>query len=166
MFEIGELINDIITPVQNELGMPDATNLMLGTAAVESNLGRYLSQNGGGPALGIWQIEPTSNTLVLGWAMQNKPDIYDTLRDIRGRTKMPFTGVSGDINKIALQYNHQYNCAIARCLYYSICEPLPNKDDVEAMGQYWKDYYNRTGKGTVEKFVEKYNLLVKPFLGD
>lgn len=165
MFEVSYLINTIIKPTTAELGMPDATNLLLDTFAQESQLGKYLVQIGGGPALGLGQIEPATNSLVLTWAMDNKPDIYDTLKTIRGRTQsVPGMRVCDDINLVALQYNHCYNCAIARCLYYSIQEPLPDPNDVVALGQYWKSYYNRGGKGTVDEFVQSYNTLVAPFL--
>jgi hypothetical protein len=165
MLDVSYIINDIIIPTQNELGMPDATNLLLGTFAQESKLGQYLTQIGGGPALGIGQIEPATNNLVLGWALENKPDVYDTLKAIRGRTQtVAGARVSDDINLVALQYNHQYNCAIARTLYFSISVPLPDSNDIVGLANYWKEFYNRGGKGTIEEFVTNYRTLVQPFL--
>ncbi|MFT9325008.1 MAG: hypothetical protein ABF537_12850, partial [Acetobacter sp.] len=49
----------LVSPVlgQLELGGNAAVNLLTGTALVESGL-VWLRQNGGGPALGLWQMEP------------------------------------------------------------------------------------------------------------
>ena len=40
-------------------------------------------------------------------------------------------------------------------------EKLPNSYDIEGLAKYWKKYYNTEGgKGTVEKFIEKYEKYV------
>ena len=163
--ELKTLKNNIVIPTHDELGLlgASANHLSLGTCAKESELGRYDHQIGGGPALGWWQIEPTTNKLVLDWLFKNRHDLFEIVINIRGRTHAPGV-ISPDINKVALQYNPQYGCAIARCLYLSIPSPLPAADDVIGMAHYWKDYYNRGGKGTVEEFVACYERLVEPFL--
>lgn len=167
MMEISVLKNKVIIPTLDELGLlsQSAINLLLGTCAVESNLGRFDRQVGGGPALGIFQVEPPTNKLVLDWLLRNKPDLFEIVIDIRGKTHVTGGIVTPDINKAALQYNDHYSCAIARCLYLSIPSPLPASDDVLGMAHYWKNHYNSPqGKGTVEDFVEKYKRLVEPFL--
>ena len=166
MFSTPELIETVIVPTLNELGMSNGTNLLLGTAAQESRMGKYLVQIGGGPALGIWQVEPNTNALVLNWLMENKPDLFTTVRLIRNRTAPPANViVSADTNKAALQYNHCYCCAIARCLYFSIASPLPAENDVEGMAHYWKIHYNSIkGKGTVEEFIANYKKYVEPYI--
>lgn len=166
MIDVSTLKNKVIIPTLDELGLlsASAVNLLLGTCAVESNLGQFDKQIGGGPALGIWQIEPTTNKLVLDWLLKNEPDLFGIVIDIRGKTHVAGGVVSSDINKVALQYNDHYSCAIARCLYLSIPKPLPAANDVLGMAHYWKDFYNRGGKGTVEGFAECYARLVEPFL--
>jgi hypothetical protein len=165
MLSIEYITTKIITPTLHELGLSTGKNLLLGTFAHESRLGTYLVQIGGGPALGLGQVEPPTNNLVLSWLMAHKPDMYQAVKRIRGRTHINTGIVSTDINLVALEHNHQYNCAIARCLYYSIQSPLPDEDDVEGMAHYWKKYYNtEKGKGTVEGFVESYDELVAPYL--
>jgi hypothetical protein len=51
---------DLIQRTLQDLGMhsESAVNLLLGTAAQESQFGTYFRQIGGGPALGVFQMEP------------------------------------------------------------------------------------------------------------
>ena len=53
----------IIRPTLQKINLwsEAAENLLLGTAAQESLLGTYLKQNGNGPALGIYQMEPNTH---------------------------------------------------------------------------------------------------------
>ena len=54
--------------------------------------------------------------------------------------------------------NLYYAAAMARVHYLRRPEALPPAGDVEALGQYWKNFYNTfLGKGTVEEFVENYH---------
>ena len=60
-------LRNLITSVLKELNLhsDNAVNLLMGTAAQESHLGKYRKQIGGGPALGIFQMEPaTFNDIV------------------------------------------------------------------------------------------------------
>ncbi|XQZ98796.1 hypothetical protein ACOZ4Y_02380 [Komagataeibacter rhaeticus] len=49
----------IVAPALDMIGLGGAAaiNLLTGTALAESGL-TYVQQNGGGPALGLWQMEP------------------------------------------------------------------------------------------------------------
>lgn len=168
MYDVQDLIDEIIIPTLNQLGIKRGDNadrnLLLGTFAQESNLGKYTKQIGGGCALGIGQVEPATNQLVLNWLIENNMPLYRHVMDIRGETNFERNIVTADINRVALQFNDKYNCAIARCLYLSIAVALPDENDIIGMANYWKSYYNRGGKGTVDEFVENYNLLVAPYL--
>jgi len=55
-----ELISRVLE--QLDLYSRDAVELLMLTAAAESNLGEYLRQVGRGPALGIFQMEPSTET--------------------------------------------------------------------------------------------------------
>jgi len=169
MYEVQELIDEVIFPTLAQLGIKRAdnadTNLLLGTFAQESTLGSFDKQIGGGPALGIGQIEPRTNQLVLNWLIENNMGLYHKVMDIRGETTYNRTGITADINRVALQLNDKYNCAIARCLYLSISVPLPDENNIDGMARYWKQYYNSPqGAGTVAEWVHNYNSLVLPFL--
>ena len=63
MIDRHQLDRDIIEPVLSRLhaASPAARALLLGTAAQESAMGRYIRQLRGGPALGIFQMEPATH---------------------------------------------------------------------------------------------------------
>ncbi|MFN0043743.1 MAG: hypothetical protein ACKVSF_11100 [Alphaproteobacteria bacterium] len=133
-----------------DLHSPAASNLLLGTALVESNL-VYRRQKGGGPALGLFQIEPT------------------TFDDIYRRYLPRQTSWLGSVNTLLRPYdmpieqlvdNDRFACAIARLKYRMARPPLPLADDIEGLAAYWRLHYNAGGKGTVERFVALYRARV------
>lgn len=154
--DIKQLKNFIIKPVLEEMGLYSlsAVNLLLGTMAVESNMGEYIRQQGftidsGNGAFGVYQIELPTHTLIMNWlGLNDKDHLIECLFEYR---------ISDMSMKENLIGNLYYQTAIARCLYYSISAPLPKPDDIKELANYWKKYYNRGGKGTVEKFIESYN---------
>ncbi len=140
----------IVRPVLEhlELYSKAAENLLVGTALQESNL-TYLHQLGGGPALGVFQMEPATHK-----------DIWDNYlrfrRDMSARVK-DYTTASLGKEVDQLPGNLYYACAMARVHYYRVPEPLPDADNDEALGRYWKAHYNTAaGAGTVEQFVSNY----------
>lgn len=139
------LITDVLKEI--DLYSPSAVELLMLTAAVESNLGTYIEQQHG-PALGIFQMEPR------------------TIRDIVTRLK-----VKKDLwekcekyfptdDKDLLLYgkgNLIFQIILTRSYYLFKPGNLPSPDNKEALASYWKTNYNTyLGKGTVEKAVSKY----------
>lgn len=144
----------VIRPVLRDLNMWSraAENLLMGTAAVESNLAYHLVQIGG-PALGPFQMEPSTRDWLLNQYLEARPALRTLVAHASGTT---------DLNKASLITNLAFAAAMARLYYWSRPDPLPEADDLQALGQYWKDHYNtKYGKGTVAKFVLKYQELVK-----
>jgi hypothetical protein len=153
------LKTDIIVPVLKRLDLysESATNLLLGTAAVETELGKYLHQING-PALGVYQPEPNNpksgHDLVINWLTKRKSTLFDKVWSLRSQNPSIST-------EEELRFNLYYQTAIARCLYYAVPKPLPKANDIKGLAIYWKKYYNTfRGKGTVEKFVNAYNRYV------
>lgn len=140
---------EIIRPTLEHMGMwsQAAENLEIGTGYQESRL-TYLRQLGGGPALGIYQIEPDTHTdLWMNYLAFRKP-IADKLRQLR--SKIPL----GESNLIT---NLAYATAVCRLLYYRQAESLPDAQDIEGLAAYWKKYYNTPdGAGTVTEWVFNY----------
>lgn len=125
-----------------------AENLIMGTCAQESNMGEFLVQLGNGPALGIYQMEPSTIEDI-------ECNYLSFRRDLSDRIDM-FSGESLP-TRLDFVTNLAYATAFCRAHYYRRAEPLPDKDDVIGMSHYWKSYWNTIkGKGTVDQFVENY----------
>ena len=86
MLNVDQLRVDLIRPSLDGLGKwsPQAENLLLLTAAVESALGTYVRQKGGGPALGIYQMEPTTHDDIWANWLRYKPDMVERILDTCG----------------------------------------------------------------------------------
>ena len=129
-----------------------AVNLLLGTAAQESRFGTYLKQLGGGPAMGIFQMEPATE--------KDCWDNYLSYRDNIVKRITDLSGITGP-NPEALQWNLYYSIAMCRVRYYRVPTPLPNADDIAGLAAYWKQNYNTpAGAGTVNEFIQNYNRYV------
>lgn len=128
-----------------------AINLLLGTAAVESEFGTYIRQIGG-PARGVFQMEPATERSL--W------DTYLFYHNELRHQVLLITGV-GKPNELALLLNLAYQIVMARLLYWRVPAALPEADDVHGLGRYWKRHYNTVlGAGTSDRFVAKYQQYV------
>lgn len=155
MIDEEQLKWEVIVPVLKYLA-PDvpysdaAVELLFGTASVESKRGTYLKQLGGGPALGIYQMEPATYNDIYQNFLQYKPSLLAKVEKLRGNN------VLGSSEK-ELIGNLYYATAMARIHYYRVPEPLPKTP--EAHAAYWKEHYNTIlGAGTPEKYMEALSL--------
>lgn len=124
-----------------------AENLLVGTALQESGL-VHLKQLGNGPALGFYQIEPATHKDI--WKN------FVSYREDLGKLMLHYVTMSPELD-YQLMTNMVYATIIARLVYYRVSEPLPQADDIEALGAYWKKHYNTIkGKGKASEWVEKY----------
>lgn len=147
----------IIDPACERIKMRSdaATNLLLGTCAQESHLGKYFHQIEG-PALGIFQMEPATYEDIMDNYLNRRKDIYDRLA-----TGIKFDLTPGISSLKCIIHNLWFASAMCRIHYYRVKEPLPAYDDIEGLAYYWKTYYNtKYGKGTPTEFVENFKRLV------
>lgn len=138
----------VIRPTLNgiELGGVAAEELMLGTALQESGDGRRLIQAGGGPALGVWEIEPATYADIWANFLPARPKLAGLLRSLQ------CPGIVPALEQ--LEGNLYYACAMARLVYYRRPEPLPAEGDIAAQAAYYKAHYNTAGGGaTVDEYV-------------
>lgn len=127
-----------------------AENLLMGTCAKESDMGTFIAQNGGGPALGVFQMEPATYNDIFNNFIKYKKDLKSIV--LFANSPEPEEMVC----------NMFFAAIMCRIHYYRRPEALPAPYDFEALGQYWKQHYNTVkGKGTVEEFVENYHRYVK-----
>lgn len=108
--------------------------------AHESLGGKYRRQIGGGPALGVYQMEPATHD-----------SIWNHSDTIHGKALK--LGIKRDLSK--LEFDDRYATFVARCYLAMDKNPLPKTP--EAMAEYCKSYWNRTGKATPQKYLDDYN---------
>ena len=143
-----ELRLTIVRPVLQQLDVWSqiAENLMVGTALQESLL-THTQQVGGGPALGLWQMEPATHDDCWQNFLKFRPEL--------GKKVLHFTQhpVAAE-----MRVNHVYACAMARIRYYRVSAPLPTDvNDLMALAKYWKQHFNTPlGAGKPEEFYTKY----------
>jgi hypothetical protein len=131
-----------------DLYSKSASNLLIGTFLAESRGGTYIRQISKGEfdinvhALGIGQME--YNTFDwLETKYMNLLEKHDLFYNYWFRD---------------LEYNLKYSIIFTRLRYLAVSEPLPEANNLEELGKYWKKYYNTIdGAGEVEEFVKLYN---------
>ena len=143
----------IIRPTLKTLGLWSAAaeELLLGTALQESGL-THRVQLGGGPARGLFQMEPATHNDI--W--NNYLKYHKTLATLVKNLKSTATadGV------LELRNNDRYAAAMARVHYKRAPAPLPPVGDIQAMAAYWKRYYNTIhGAGTVAQYLHSWNAV-------
>ncbi len=144
-----KMLNEIIVPVLQYLDMDSdsARNLLLGTFAQESAMGKHVEQVGGGPALGIGQMEPRTHDDIWQNYLAYRPALAQKINQLL---------VSGHSKLDQLKWNSAYATAMSRVHYHRVAEPLPEAHDITGLAQYWKDHYNKGGKGEVDQFLANY----------
>ena len=157
MIKTNDLKTRVIEPILRDahLHSESAVNLILGTAAQESHMGTYFMQGGGGPAVGIFQMEPATHDDIWGNFLKYKPSTENYMV-VLGALCSPYKHRAE-----IMFWNLRYAALMCRMHYYRKKEPLPEADDIRALGEYWKKHYNTVkGKGTVDEFVENYKRFV------
>lgn len=132
-----------------DLGGDAAEELLLGTALQESRL-TYLKQLGGGPALGVYQMEPLTHEDIWGNYLKYRDALQDGVFGVSGMPKIiP--------EPEALIGNLTYATAMARVHYLRVPEILPMVGDLQGQARYWKQHYNTPlGAGTAEEYIENW----------
>ena len=136
-------LNDLLLYSQN------AEELMVFTCAVESLGGTYLHQVGG-PALGIYQMEPMTYN-----------DIWQTYIKSNGSLMLRLLtnfSIGFMPSEEQLIYDLRFATAMTRIHYARIKKTLPPANDVNAIWDYYKTYYNTSaGKAQKDDSIKKYH---------
>lgn len=138
----------VVIPVLSKLtpgvDITGAVQLMMGTAMQESRCGEFIAQVGG-PALGVWQMEPATHDDIRMNSMS---------KDIAKDTPGWDAGV--------MVFNLRYSCMMARLLYRRVPVALPAANDIAGQAAYYKKYYNTPlGAATVEQYMANWRELEK-----
>jgi hypothetical protein len=139
--QLRELIQDVLKSLEPNIPYSEAAvELLMMTAAHESNLGEFIKQVKG-PALGIYQMEPATYN-----------DIFDNYLIYKHWSP---TRLGADV----LRWSLWHSTTLARIHYYRVAEALP--ETIEGASEYAKKYYNTiAGKATATKYLEDYLRLV------
>lgn len=155
--DVNQLKNFVVMPALTALGMnsPAAVNLILGTAAQETNMGSFIVQQGIGDkgGLGIYQMEQRTYN-----------DIWDNFINnniaIKAKIKL-YLGYEGRPLATRMISDFALSTIMCRLFYYIISKPLPDANNIQELGKFYKTYFNTDmGKATVEQFVENYHRFV------
>jgi len=141
---------EVVRPVLVHLGLHSAAaeNLLVGTALHESGGLRWLRQLGGGPAFGVYQIEPSTHDDIWRNYLRFRPRLND--RVARLAANQP-------TRPEQLITNLAYATAIARVHYLACAGAVPDAGDLGGLARYWKRYFNTPkGAGTAAGFIESY----------
>lgn len=137
-----------------------AVELLMMTAAHESHLGEYIAQVGG-PALGIYQMEPDTHGDIYKNFLEYRKELKSNLIDITIGAIVTFQPNED------LVLNLAYATAMARVHYFRVPEALPegnlqNEETIRKLAAYAKKYYNtELGKATEEDYYEAYMRLCR-----
>lgn len=149
--DLYQLKTEIIEPVLKTLNMysKEAIELMIGTCCQESSGAKFIKQIGGGPALGIYQMEPNTARDIINNYLKYRPELYGRVFSFYNENQ------SLDEN---LKGNLYFQTAIGRVHYYRCKGAIPK--DLKGQSMYWKTNYNTPlGKGKPEEYIENYNEL-------
>ena len=110
-------------------------------------MGRYLKQVGDGPALGIFQMEPTTYLDIWDNYLRFRPALQQRMAE-RWPMQPEATEMMTDLFLAAV---------LCRLHYRRIPAPLPRADDLPGLARYWKRHYNTLGgRGTETEFTDNW----------
>ena len=156
MFNITQFRQDIVVPVLSQLNLYSkvAEELMVFTCAVESDGGTYVRQVKG-PALGIYQCEPSTHNDLWRNYIINRNNYISILALNFGVNIIP------DESKLVTDL--RYATAVCRLHYARVKEALPqSEEDIDKIWEYYKKYYNtELGKSTKTKSIAAYKKFLQ-----
>lgn len=152
MIDPVQLLNHIIRPVLHDLDLwsPEAERLVLGTACKESECGRWLVQLGGGPALGVYQMEAATHADLWAHFIYGRDALRVKLNKICPEPDPPPSQLVGNLF---------YATAMCRIHYLRAPGAIPA--DLPGQAAYWKRVYNTPlGAGTVDEYISAWRQFV------
>jgi len=150
MLNAKQLIELIIDPALKDLVMYSefASDLLVFTCATESAGGTYIKQLKG-PALGIYQMEPTTYNDIWQNYIKGKNDLQQILLYNFEASRMP--------SEDRLIYDLRFATAMTRIYYARIKDPLPKLASLDNLWNYYKTYYNtELGKADYHRALDAY----------
>jgi hypothetical protein len=134
-----------------EKGGLASEQLVLGTGIQESLL--QFRQQIGGPALGLFQMEPATHDDCWENFLRFRDSIAAKVRQTLDAGQRPVADT--------IKVNDRYAAAMCRIRYLRVSAPMPAANDIQALAAYWKQHYNTPlGAGTPQQLLDKWPLFV------
>lgn len=152
----------VVIPTLSNLGMYSeaAEQLVMGTIAQESD-GTFLKQIGGGPALGIIQMEPATHKDIWLNFLKYTDCLAGDLRELVSAEADEAFESRGYPDELELMTNLKYAVAMCRVHYWRKPQSLPDANDINGLAEYWKEHYNTfKGAGTVRQFINNFPFML------
>lgn len=146
-----------------------AASLIYRTGLAESGY-RVREQDGGGPALGYWQMEPATLEDIARNYLASRPRLQMAADHLIGEDHVDFM-TSALVSGVERRFERngppppwgehpllddRFACVACRLHYLRVREALPPPDAIEQQAAYWKRHYNtEDGRGTVEHFLRE-----------
>lgn len=165
MLDRRDLLELVVRPAVAALGLPGRLGrdekelrraecqLLMGTAAVESSFS-HLRQSGGGPALGLWQMEGR----IGAGSPRTHEDIWTNFLAYRPELRRRI-GLDSAPGAERLAYDLRYAAMMARLQYFRAPEPMPAADDLAAMDKLYLVRYNAGGASRPGEFAQVFRQL-------
>lgn len=148
-YQLRELIRKVLKEMGPKYYSEGAVEQLMLTAAQESALGKYIKQLYGGPAKGIFQMEPDTETDIFDNYIRFKEsrlDIYEKF--------LLNSALAGEYNLLS---NLPYQIMMARFQYMRYPEVIPDANDIKGLARLYKKRYNTPkGKATVNEAIKNY----------
>ena len=143
MTRLGLTIRTAIERALERFNLPQnesVVRLLLMIAAHESGGFTYCKQKGG-PALGLFQMEPATFEFVMGY--------------LKRTGKFQAVNLNTPLERLVIDV--EFAAAMARVYLWTFPEPLPEPDDLEGLAQYAKKYWNTDqGAASAEKYLNDF----------
>lgn len=155
-----QLLEYVVRPALSELvdgpihmASGAAEQIVMGTAATESKL-RWIRQVGGGPAVGLWQMEPVTFYDIRDRFAKTQPYLWNAL----GASSIDLKP-----EPLELAYNWKLAALCCRVKYLMSSMPLPALNDIAGMAHMWKVVYNTAGgSGKESDFIHSWETIIAP----
>ena len=154
--ELVEMVKEVCIALTGK-SPPEAVALLMETAAAESGFNTRI-QLGGGPARGLWQVEPRTAQDIFHTYLLYSQSMFNSLAKLSFGFVMfipyrsPMWVPQLEEMSNLLEHNDVFCCCMARIVYLRDPDPIPYS--IVERAAYWKRVYNTPlGKGTVEHYL-------------